>query len=89
MARKERVVYDFSCDVCGDIASTSGGWYSVEYLNDEVFAEYSCPIDLCEKHMSVFARQYSDVYKSERYDKISDKMKEKLIASMKEDEGDK
>lgn len=78
MARVTREVQEVVCDICGNKAD--GKFYEVTYLNDEVFAEMYCPIDLCKHHMKVFATHFSnDAY--ERYDEKGDT--ERLIKRMK------
>ena len=53
------------CDVCGKPAD--GTWNSTSYLNGEVSQECHCPLDLCQKHMAIWAWQMSDTA-VERYD---------------------
>lgn len=78
MAVKTIQVEEYLCDVCGGHAD--GTWYEVTHLNGEVYAEMSCPIDLCKKHMKVFASQFSN-HAFERYDEKGNT--EELIRKMK------
>lgn len=77
MAQVIREVEECVCDICGENAD--GEYYDVSYLNGSVFLEMYCPIDLCKKHMRVFASEYSN-YAYERYDGKGDT--EKLIKKM-------
>ena len=81
MAKVEKTETVVVCDVCGDRAN--GSWNGVEYLNDRVATEYSCPIDLCEDHMVLFSNQFSH-YKVERYEGVSEEKQSELISKMKE-----
>lgn len=82
MAQVKKEIIENICDVCGEEAD--GHWNSIEYLNDRIFAEYSCPVDLCQKHMTDFALYFSNQYKEERYESYDEKKKEELIEKLKQ-----
>ncbi|RAI79683.1 hypothetical protein BFS35_011090 [Macrococcoides goetzii] len=82
MAVKTIEVEEYICDVCGGYAD--GSWFEVTHLNGEVYAEMSCPIDLCQEHMGIFARWFTS-YAYERgcgqttsNDELIKKMKKKV-----------
>ncbi|EKI4464060.1 hypothetical protein PCV68_001039 [Staphylococcus pseudintermedius] len=81
MTRVVKEVNEVVCDICGGEAD--GTWHEVTYLNDEVYAEMYCPVDLCKHHMKLFASQFSH-YAYERYDGKSRIDIEELIRKMKE-----
>lgn len=56
----------YICDICGQPAD--GNFSSTSYLNDELYGEYSCGLDLCKFHMKQWAESFVDTA-IERYEK--------------------
>lgn len=72
---------EITCDICGEEAN--GHWFAEEYLNGNIFAEPSCPIDLCEVHMEFYALEFSDKYMRIRGEGHDEKENKELISKMK------
>lgn len=80
MAVNTKQIEECVCDVCGGHAD--GTWFEVTHLNGDVYAEMSCPIDLCQKHMEIFARWFTNYAYERGYGQS--KSNEELIKKMKE-----
>lgn len=70
------------CDVCGEVAD--GNYHTTSYLNGDVCAETSCPIDLCKKHMNIWANNMRHTERERYDDKISEEERNKLIKEIKD-----
>lgn len=78
--KKNTTIVERYCDICEYEAD--GEYSSQVYLNGEIYAECYCPVDLCKKHMRIFALYFSN-YEYERYDGSEHINKEELIEKMK------
>ena len=63
------------CDICGAVAD--GVWCKYEHTNGSITGKWELPIDVCEKHASIFGGNFSD-YANADEDKTAE-----LIEKMK------
>lgn len=70
------------CDICE--SADLGSYSNVKYVDDYVYSEEYCPIDLCKEHMSVYKENFTDISR-ERYDpEFTEIEKQRLVEKIKD-----